>query len=1163
MAGTPVWRLAQGDALQQLPLPLAYPLTELARETDARIALWGLCEVLEMSFRLAVVLALGALGTRGDLSPEVLRKLNDHLPEPTLGKWRGMAETLSSALVPTGLLAALPRGVRSELVPIYEGSRGVASMETSLGVLRNQFAHGGGIHRDRAPDLARAWGPKLETLIAASEWLSHVALVGGGVDGLRLLRGPDPGGIPWSGPAEVDATIRLQLGRGERVVLVAEGLVAPLWPLLAYGAVTGSDGGASARHALKIYVRRHETRLQMTPLGSDQVAQTFAYGEALDSFVGILGSLVPEGARVPGFEQEMLREARRTVGREADVETLRTHLQALRSGILWLGGPAGIGKSALVSTLVTSFADLPVPERPLAWRFRAGDQRCNRESFLTFLHDRLDDAKHKKKRDSDVRQLLQRVRALLGARPAMLIVVDGLDEIVATDPGFVDEVIGPLQPAGARWLCAGRPGPATAGVLALGAKTLFPDGLPPLTREAVRALLLERLEGAARKIIRSDEEIAGAVVNRFVERVVERAAGFPLYVMYVVGDLLSGRVAPEQVGADLPRDLGTYHAELLGRYAIGTMHQALTPTAAFLAVAHEPLAATELGAALRTRTLARDDASGSALAQQALLALQSLLRSTPKPDGTLGSQLHHASLRDHLCTSAATAEATWTAREHVANLTRAWPAIGPLRGYVARHGVRHLLEQKRVADACVFLGRLLRRSERVTGLSSAKRRALLAETVAAFGDCSAEELARIDGDALVQMTRESNDVRLLRPLSGALVRRSDRSHAEKAIRESLYEDGIGACMGAELAQLVRSESDPDLRELERLALMDGSDLQTAAHYALTQVFGEHPEWLSRNVIEQHALGHPFSHSLVAEPVAADALRGNPVAQLVPDRAFWAPDWPYCRWTIGLIRAASLLLRGEDPRPDLPPDFVDEWKRALEAHRRDRDALLLDPSVRDEPVLRELLEHQLDLVRRRDLLDASAEKIRFHVRARELSLLLLGSPFIHVAELGAHILGELVAASEVPFSVLEAAARSPHPGVRTFVQDALETFEAVAGPDARVPGLHMQLALDPDPHVRGSVADVIRERILRASARRRPGLLADYAASLRALLRSGDIWALTEVRDLVHELRKRGGVDIRELGLDDAPVVLEVPGWLDLDDDGFVDLATAALRGGRL
>jgi hypothetical protein len=312
----------------------------------------------------------------------------------------------------------------------------------------------------------------------------------------------------------------------------------------------------------------------------------------------------------------------------------------LSDGALWLAGPAGIGKSNLMASLMRSLAErAPEGTWVLPFRFRAGDDRCGRSAFLAFLRERLqasdalapeptgddtapaDDGdrgetqktpKKSPAKDALAFDPVQQVRDLLARlRPdrRVLLVLVGLDEIAERDPRFVDDVLFRLRVDRVILVAAGR---AERGLpeafRRIGAREPFPDGLPRMSHDDVLALLLLHTGPARRRLLARDVEAPDGVRNAFIARVAERSEGLPIYVNHVIGDLNAGRLDPEHPDA-LPAGLHAYHDELLRRAAIGDLQTITTPTLVLLALSHEPLTVAEIAALLvRSRRLETADA---------------------------------------------------------------------------------------------------------------------------------------------------------------------------------------------------------------------------------------------------------------------------------------------------------------------------------------------------------------------------------------------------------------------------------------------------------------------------------------------------------------------------------------------------------------------------
>ena len=199
------------------------------------------------------------------------------------------------------------------------------------------------------------------------------------------------------------------------------------------------------------------------------------------------------------------------------------------------------------------------------------------------------------------------------------------------------------------------------------------------------------------------------------------AQGFPLYVAYVIGDVLSGRLRALDAGERLPPSLAQYHGELLRRCAVGILNQIVTPMAATLAVSHEPLSLSTLVYILHFSDLLPDE-DGQQLVRRALLALGGMLKRSQTPDGEEGYQLYHHSLRQHMQESQETRGALDTARQRLCKIivraleSRDWSASN----YFLRYGVNHLTESDRWKDAAMVLSSpaFLERRSQLGGQSS-------------------------------------------------------------------------------------------------------------------------------------------------------------------------------------------------------------------------------------------------------------------------------------------------------------------------------------------------------------------------------------------------------------------------------------------------------------
>jgi len=689
--------------IESLPTVLAVPLREYADEANPVMKLWHACDVVELTLRLTVAIGLADLQKDGKLPKPLLKELRPRIEEPTLGKWKGMA--LAVARGYAGVKTVVPEVaplVNGVLVPLLDGADATRAPETSFSSLRNQLAHGGGVTRAVGARLLEIWAPRFEAATRAVSWLSECAFVVRTTEDERVVR-----------------DVESALSRGDAMVLVRGASVLRLWPLAAYGLPRSLDPDAPpARDVVpQMYVRRGEVRLQFTPLGSDEVCQSEGDEAASDAFMQLMRlDEAEEAAKVRAFsvrdfERDIRKDAGRLVGRADELQKIRGALTENRNGVLWMTGPAGIGKSYIIARIAAEFLDEP-PENTivLPYRFKAGDDRCARSSFLTFAIERLlpwvvpdedDDAARERKQKKPIDQL-DELLGDLGDR-CVLFILDGLDELAERDEAFARDVPLRLRPDGVTWLCAGRPERGLPEAFASAAH-LFPDGLPPMDEIDIRRMLLEKMGPMRKRLIRNDTERAGRVMNPFVSRVAECAGGLPLYVKYVVADVLAGRYRALDAGERLPPSLDRYHEELLRRCAVGSLQQILTPLAATIAVAREALSVGALTHVLRERNLLTEEDAVAGLVEKGLAAIASMLRSSETPEGEQGYALYHHSLREHMERSELIKGALATARMALCNLaTEAAEAVVAIKGYLLRHGVTHLVASERWDDVGAVL----------------------------------------------------------------------------------------------------------------------------------------------------------------------------------------------------------------------------------------------------------------------------------------------------------------------------------------------------------------------------------------------------------------------------------------------------------------------------
>jgi tetratricopeptide (TPR) repeat protein len=696
---------ALGELVAGLPNVVALPLREYAGEEHPVAKLWAMCDTVELLLRLMVVAFVSYQRERGGLSEKMAESLAGLVESPTLGAWFVMAQTLAKETDPT--LKDAAGFVEGPLRDLLYGAEKPGTAETSLLRLRNRLAHGGGLTRREAARLLELWQPKFEKMIAAMQWLADWKLAGRDKQGRWLsLAGPEPGEAdftPQSPPEHVDA-VWIKVGDAS----------FPLWPLAVFGQARASGATKQGSEDLtQIYTRRENLRLAYTPVGAEGLAQSESGPTGFEAFKALFQLDRPKRTdfTVADFAAELRKDAAQAIGRDKETATIVEAVHRHVQGVLWISGAAGTGKSFLVAKALAEILDRGPGEQTLvlAYRFRASDQtRCSREALATFLEERLKAAGaiapgEEQDRGEDAAKRIDNGLARLKAGWNTVVFLDGLDEIARGDAKFAEEVPLGIRPPNVLWVCSGRPESGLAKAMSsLGALALFPDGLPPMSQDDIRAMMLEKIGPLRKKLLAGDKEKGDAVVNPFIDLVTQRAAGLPLYVKYVIGDVLSGKYRVLDGQEDLPESLHAYHEELLRRLAVGDLQAVVTPLVATLACAHEPLSLQEITAILVHRKLLVAEGA-EALVDEALAATASMLSTAPDPEGETGFTLFHQSLRDHMRGSEQMRQSIGTGIAALADLSIETNPPPPLTNYLLRCGVRHLLDANRREEAQALL----------------------------------------------------------------------------------------------------------------------------------------------------------------------------------------------------------------------------------------------------------------------------------------------------------------------------------------------------------------------------------------------------------------------------------------------------------------------------
>jgi hypothetical protein len=797
--------------LDRLPTVLAVPLHQFATAREPEQRLHRLCDAAEVLTRFCTVLAVAearARDTRHRLPEPLVKVLGPTIQTPTFARWLGMArdlgEFLAAERTSPPVLQELPQFIREVL--LKTAPPGNRFLDGSLVELRNTLAHGGAMSADLAnyllhgdptglprgaqpsvpgeadaeeapeapaepppgPTAFPGWEAVLgDAVTALADLLQGSRLCSFDGEAARLLLGREPAGdeVPLS--ADLRLAFREMKLHGH-VLLLREGRWLDLWPLCDHGkARLASLRGPieSEGDAPLLYYRGEPQRLLYAAFGTTPPVSE--RGDAVADFEALFRPTPRKGTAPEialDFTEELRRDSLQLVGRATELQDVKEALGRTTSGVLWLSGTGGIGKSFLTARVAVNHGNDPRRWCCIPWRFRVSDaDRSNPSAFLRHAITRL--ARWPALGRADVRpeldsnklptQLDELLRAAGRLQPAgknprpprVLIVLDGMDEAARLSPDLLEWPFRFVHP-NVVWLCSGRPDQATDKAFAAGRCThLFRCGLPAMSSGDVRALLYQELGEQRYELLGLDRrDAAGNVTNPLVEAIVAKSEGLPLYIRFLVEDLLTGHFEltgrPELTGrlkSKLPQGLAAYYEDLLERTGIDDVQGMLPKLLAAVVWAQGPVAAELLFELLRRLENVSPDEEERLRAdiQQGLQRVGSMVRLAPLPEGGLGYEPYHTTLGDHFRASTTRLGRTNSrAREVFVALTKDWRRIAgaAARRYVFRHGPQHLLDEKR-HDDLYALARdeafLRTQAEELPGEPEAPLRTLRAALIAA------------------------------------------------------------------------------------------------------------------------------------------------------------------------------------------------------------------------------------------------------------------------------------------------------------------------------------------------------------------------------------------------------------------------------------------------
>jgi tetratricopeptide (TPR) repeat protein len=703
-----------------LPTPIAFVLDEFFREGNPFVALWRMVDAAEIITRFFTITALSdILRQKGEFPEPVQDALTEKLERPTFGAWKELlAIAIDNLPKERGqtrcFVSELPSFVRDKWLPAL-GS-GEDKPEEKLIALRNLIAHAGRLPDEQAQELLNAHRQRFESLAKELSFLANYDLIA------CTIACPKERQIVWlKGLPDADGTfpkydrdrsLSFVLEQG-RVYLVHDGKGLDLFPLHAFTAILQwreerYEFEGLGEVAPQIYFRLSErgylecipfsTKAVFSHLGED------AYQRFRDIFrLEEWREQRRRKAEAQGIQtlwDEQVRELTEVfVGREEHIRQVKDAIKRTSKGVLWISGKPGIGKSALMAKLMQDYIGQTQHYIVIPYFFRYGQAGCSTMYFLETALKRLQAELNREiepeprlpERQQQLVEALEEAVSKTGKK--VLFLVDGLDEIYRLEREFLNV---PFMTMAVKdrivWVCAGRSeGDLEEALKNRGAVWVFPDGLPPLDEQAIRAMLIEHLGRLKYALFERDE----GERNRFVEAVTRKSEGLPLYVRMVIEDLKAGRLTVRDE-EKLPEGLVAYYERLLERLRVSDVGTVLTPLFCLLAWAKEPITEGTMKILLQTHHLAGTPRWGE-LFRRTLEHGHLMLQQQRTPDDETGWAIYHDSFRQYLLESGTVSVSREWAQERWLEVCKDWKALASqepsLHRYILRHYAEHLYDK--------------------------------------------------------------------------------------------------------------------------------------------------------------------------------------------------------------------------------------------------------------------------------------------------------------------------------------------------------------------------------------------------------------------------------------------------------------------------------------
>lgn len=662
---------------------LAHPWDEYIKEEHPSVKLHWLVDTAEVVVRwvCALLLAEHRYANEGKLHKEIQQTFKENIARPTLGVWLNLVKALSKSPLKNPHLKNL-----NEFYSLSLNIQGLfpddGDDKTSLLKLRNRIAHGGGTNLKQSQEYLDIYERHLFALLTSTTTLMGDAhLYGNYKDNCYLLQGLKHSKTEctnaYNGP-----------------YLKIDDIELPLWPLVEFDMVRQLDNNGIIKELSSItpqtYARTDKQGVQFIPMGTEESYSLTDRQVEFEEIFSLKEKSSDKSSKLQKYEyqhNDFLREARylkeELIGRREEIAIIKNWFKTVdgfddEEDCRYIHGGPGLGKSMIVASIVSDISN-DKNHHTFYHRFRGGDARNSKYWFVKLLRDSLlswtalneitEEPEKLIDIDEIVKDIVLRIEKIkelklfikrtkdketkeireIEKQPTLRVFIDGLDEVLSKEPSIF-MLIQALQVQGVVTLISTRlENSAQRLVKASWSKPIVFDesvaGLPEMSNDDIRAMLLEGISKAQRKeLIKNDEEDNETITNNIVQSIAKKAEGLPLYIQLLLNDIQINKYSITDA-SKIPNGLKDYYVELVGRMGINDIDSYKAPVIALLSLVNEPMDVSAIALTLEDM---EDAQESEELIRNVLLSVGTLLKQATTPEETIGYTLYHQSFKDFI-----------------------------------------------------------------------------------------------------------------------------------------------------------------------------------------------------------------------------------------------------------------------------------------------------------------------------------------------------------------------------------------------------------------------------------------------------------------------------------------------------------------------------------